>query len=364
MALNLNIDADALDLMSLGNNAPVKVADSGKPTIFSIDDVIEDPTQPRKKFDPVALQRLANQVKLKGVKSPISVRPANVDGKHIVNHGARRLRASIMAGLKTIPGFIDETHDKYDQVAENMLRDDLAPMELALFVHERVTAGDKKSDIAARLGQESQSFISELLPLVKAPKFIQDLGWTKALGAKTLYVLCKAYEKKPAEIEAYIATTEEITRPGIQAVLDGSKAPQTDLTAPGDVSEGRPAADPVAVVEQPTGGDLGVSANGTPAPPKAAPAGDVPAQQSAPSPAAGQPVVIDAEAAPAVAVSPKPGKAPGASLPPRQLSITVKVDGRIAMLKQAGKITVTFEETGETKELDFATVEIVGTKSV
>jgi ParB family chromosome partitioning protein len=365
MALNLNIDADALDLMSLGNKAPAKVEDSGKPIEFDIDDLIEDPNQPRQDFDEEEMEQLAKNIKRRGVRTPISVKPKNADGKHVINHGARRYRGSKMAGRKTVPGFIDETHDKYDQVAENLLRSDLTPMSLALFCHERLKAGDSRKLIADNLGQKSQSFISEVLPLVDAPAFIQTMARKKKHSGKTLYVLFKAWEKKPEEIEAYVASTEEITRPGIQAVLQGSNAPETVLTAPGDVPEGGPAADPVAAVQQPAGGDLDAKADQAPAPaPQTTPAGDVPPPQSSPQAAAGHPVVVDAEAAPAVVVPPKPVKAPGASLPPRQVSITVKVDGRIAMLKQAGKITVTFEETGESKEIDFATVEIVGTKSV
>lgn len=365
MALNLNINADELDLMDFSRGARPKAeaAPSGKPIEFAIEDLIEDPNQPRQDFDAGELEQLSKNIKLRGVKTPISVKPKNADGKHVINHGARRYRASKMAGRATVPGFIDETHDKYDQVAENMLRSDLTPMALALFIRERVIAGDKKKFIAETLGQGSQSFISELLPLIEAPAFIQTMARTKKHSGKTLYVLYKAWEKKPREIEAYVASTEEVTRPGIQAVLDGLQASETDLTAPGEHSEPAPAVGSVAVVESSANGDLDASVNDTPVP-QTPSAGDMPGAAAVPLLEAGRPVTACAEASPAVTVQPKPGKSPVASLPPPQLSITVKVDGRIARLKQAGKITVTFEETGESKEIDFATVEIVGTKSV
>ena len=66
--------------------------------------ISEDIHQPRKEFNQETLRELTETIKLRGVKSPISVRP-NPDkpGTYIINHGARRYRASINAGLTKIP---------------------------------------------------------------------------------------------------------------------------------------------------------------------------------------------------------------------------------------------------------------------
>lgn len=347
----LDIDTD-IDLTGLDKRAG---SNNGKPIAISINDLVEDPNQPRQDFDEKELEKLAANIKAKGVKTPISVKQKNAAGKYVINHGARRYRASKLAGKTTVPAFIDEGHDKYDQVAENLLRDDLTPMELALFIDERVKAGDKKSDIAQKLGQDSQSFISEHLPLVKAPPSIQAIARTKRLGSKTLYVLCKAHQEKPLEIEDYIASTEEITRPGIQAILRGVPTPSPDPAESSDVvlespgveqpaNQTPPAGDPVASpVHHKPSVNAGVAA-----------AGDMPPAPAAPD--------ISQDAAPAGDAQPTPSKPAAAA--PRPLAIAVKVNGRLARVTQTGKITVTFEGTNETVEIDFAAAEIVGTKAV
>ena len=50
------------------------------------------------------------------------------------NFGARRLRASKLAGLTEIPAFIDTTAENHDQVIGNEQREGLKPLEIALFV--------------------------------------------------------------------------------------------------------------------------------------------------------------------------------------------------------------------------------------
>ena len=74
----------------------------------------------------------------------------------MLNFGARRLRASRLAGLSEIPAFIDATADNFDQVIENERREGLKPLELALFVQKRLALGDNQAEIAKRLGKSRQ----------------------------------------------------------------------------------------------------------------------------------------------------------------------------------------------------------------
>ena len=68
----------------------------------------EDPNQPRKTFDNIT--ELSESIKERGVKSPISVHPID-NGRYMINHGARRYRASKLAGKTTIPAFIDDDYN-------------------------------------------------------------------------------------------------------------------------------------------------------------------------------------------------------------------------------------------------------------
>jgi ParB family transcriptional regulator, chromosome partitioning protein len=98
-----------------------------------------NPEQPRREFDANALQGLSETIRERGVRQPIPVRPnLQASGRWVLNFGARRLCASKLAGLESIPAFIDTTADSDDQVIENEQREGPRPLELALLVQKRL----------------------------------------------------------------------------------------------------------------------------------------------------------------------------------------------------------------------------------
>ena len=72
-----------------------------------IDKIRSNPYQPRKYFNRAALEELAESIKAYGVLQPITVRKMN-GGYYELVAGERRLRASEMAGLETIPSLISQ----------------------------------------------------------------------------------------------------------------------------------------------------------------------------------------------------------------------------------------------------------------
>ncbi len=114
---------------------------SGESFRLSISLIDEDPNQPRTSGNPgfseESINELAETIRERGVKSPISVREAG-NGRYIINHGARRFRASIIAGLKEIPAVIDNDYTKLDQVIENIQRNNLTANEIADFIREEL----------------------------------------------------------------------------------------------------------------------------------------------------------------------------------------------------------------------------------
>lgn len=112
--------------------------ESGKLEL-SLSSIIEDSEQPRTFFNEESLNELAESIKERGVKSPISVRPHPTEpGKYIINHGARRYRASLIAGKTTIPAFIDTNYDLYDQATENIQRENLTAREIAMVIDRAI----------------------------------------------------------------------------------------------------------------------------------------------------------------------------------------------------------------------------------
>jgi ParB family transcriptional regulator, chromosome partitioning protein len=171
--------------------------------LLPIETIDEDPGQPRHEFDANALQELADTIRERGVRQPISVRPnLQASGRWVLNFGARRLRASRLAGLETIPAFIDTTADSYDQVIENEHREGLKPLELALFVQKRLALGDKQADIAKNLGK-SRQWVTLATALIEAPGWLLDLyRQGRCRGMMELYELRRLHGEHPHYIEA------------------------------------------------------------------------------------------------------------------------------------------------------------------
>src|SRR5450432_2763441 len=133
---------------------------AGIPMMLPLDAIDEDPDQPRREFDEESLRGLAATIADKGVRQPVSVRPHPHDpGRWMLNFGARRLRASRLAGKETIPEFQDIAADSYAQVIENEQREGLRPLELAMFVKRELALGRSQSDIARLLGK-SRTYIT------------------------------------------------------------------------------------------------------------------------------------------------------------------------------------------------------------
>jgi ParB family chromosome partitioning protein len=218
----------ALDLSALEEKpsvVSVAAEPAGKPLDISVADIEEDPDQPRKEFSAEAMREMTESIRLRGVKTPISVRTHPTKPKKwMLNYGARRFRGTLAAGRATIPAFIDEAHDDYDQVIENLQRDDLKPMELALFIKKRLDAGDRKKTIAENLGKDS-AVITQHLALIDPPACVEAAYSSgKCSSPKTLYELRGLHEKFPEEVEAWCASVPEITRRTVSELAEALKA--------------------------------------------------------------------------------------------------------------------------------------------
>jgi ParB family transcriptional regulator, chromosome partitioning protein len=226
MPLDL-VDLDALDLMTsdaspqlatAGASSSSQGPGAGAPMLIPIDDIDEDPEQPRTEFEPQALQQLADTVRQRGVRQPISVRPHPQQAQRwIVNFGSRRLRASKLAGKTHVPAFVDASIDSYDQVIENEQREGLKPLELALFVQRRMALGETQTFIAKGLGK-SQPYIAYACALIDAPDWLMCLyRQGKCQGLTELYHLRRLHSKAPDRVVAWAARAETITRSDVPA---------------------------------------------------------------------------------------------------------------------------------------------------
>jgi len=240
-----------LDLTALDRTAPAPAPDPiakertvtaevlGRPLQIPVKDIDEDPAQPRQEFDAESMAELENSIRLHGVKTPVSIRPHPTEQKRwILNFGARRLRASKAVGKTTIPAFVDRSHTDYQQVIENLQREDLKPRELAMFIKKKMDEGEKQAQIAELLGV-NRSMVTNHLALIDPPACIDEIYTSgKCLSAKTLYDLRNLHKEFPKDVERWCATTQEITRATVSALSAKLRGPRKSTIASSNGEQG------------------------------------------------------------------------------------------------------------------------------
>ena len=132
--------------------------------------------QPRRDFDPAAIEELAASIREYGLIQPITVRPLD-KGYYQIIAGERRWRASRAAGLKEVPVRILEADDKLAMelaLVENLQREDLNPLEEAQAIQSlRERLPYSQEELAQRLGK-SRSAVANSLRLLQLPRPMQD----------------------------------------------------------------------------------------------------------------------------------------------------------------------------------------------
>lgn len=143
-----------------------------------LDKVFPNPDQPRRSFDPDALEDLARSIREKGIIQPLIVRPRpGHDGEYQIVAGERRWRAAQMAQLHDLPVLVrnlDDTEVLELAIIENIQRADLNPIEEAAGYRQLMDRfGHTQERLAAALGK-SRSHIANLLRLLTLPDEVID----------------------------------------------------------------------------------------------------------------------------------------------------------------------------------------------
>lgn len=200
----------SFDLSDLNISDLTQAADTeNKLLVLNIEDVLEDENNPRQSddFDQEGLQEMARSIAAKGhVLVPVGVIPhPEQKGKWILQHGARRFRATKMAGVATIRALQQEL-DPYDKVLENKQRKNLGLYSMALFIAERLAEGATPKMIAEKLATQ-ESFVSRHRGLLEAPEPILALIKNKQLAdAEAAQILIKMFAQNAAATIAYISS--------------------------------------------------------------------------------------------------------------------------------------------------------------
>jgi ParB family transcriptional regulator, chromosome partitioning protein len=247
-ALMGEIDAVGAVPTTEGKTAPATVSNE-----IDLDLIRRNPAQPRRTFDEVALNELAESLKAKGVLQAILVRPDPKDrGKFQIIAGERRWRAAKIAGLKSIPALvreIDELELLEIGVIENVQRADLNPIEEAEAYEALMKRFGRTQDSLAQSVGKSRVHIANTLRLLQLPEsaraYVRDgklsAGHARAaLGAPDPEALIRMAAEKGLSVrdvesrakdarEGGTIETKSAKSPGAEKDVD-TEALEADLT--------------------------------------------------------------------------------------------------------------------------------------
>ena len=142
---------------------------------LSTSQISPSPVQPRKQFDPEALEELSRSIKYYGILNPLTVRCRGKSYELVA--GERRLRAAKLAGLREVPCILlDVNMEDASLIAliENLQRRDLDFIEEAMGLNQLIrTFGLSQEEAARRIGK-SQSAVANKLRLLRLPRDVLE----------------------------------------------------------------------------------------------------------------------------------------------------------------------------------------------
>lgn len=169
-----------------------------------------NPDQPRRIFDDEALDELAASIREIGVIQPITLRQMP-DQTYQIIAGERRYRASLLAGLTSIPAYVRTAADENVMemaLIENIQREDLNSIEIALAYQNLIESYNLTQErLSERIGKK-RTTIANYLRLLKLPAEIQMGLRDKKIDmahARTIIPL----EDATAQLEVYELILEE-----------------------------------------------------------------------------------------------------------------------------------------------------------
>jgi len=148
---------------------------AGRIALLPIGAIEANPDQPRRTFEPFALNELADSIRTLGIIQPLTVRRVSA-AKYQLISGERRFRASQLAGLDKVPAYVREANDQEMlemALVENIQREDLDAIEVAIsFRRLMEECALTQEELAARVGKQ-RSTVSNYIRLLGLPAEVQ-----------------------------------------------------------------------------------------------------------------------------------------------------------------------------------------------
>ena len=200
--------------------------------------------QPRRHFDDVALDELADSIKTQGLLQPLVVR-AVARGRYELIAGERRWRAAQRAGLTELPALVREVPEQTVlalALIENIQREDLSPLEEAQALQRLIEEFGLTHQQTADAVGRSRAAVSNLLRLLELPAPVRalldtrklEMGHARALATLPDKLAVRLAEQAAAEgwsVRDLEAAARAAQTPSAAPRPEARKARDADLAA-------------------------------------------------------------------------------------------------------------------------------------
>ncbi|HMQ45841.1 MAG TPA: ParB/RepB/Spo0J family partition protein [Saprospiraceae bacterium] len=207
--------------------------------LIPIAQIAPNPDQPRKDFDPAALQELADSIKTYGLIQPLTVRRLSQDDYQLIS-GERRWRASKLAGLEEVPAYVRIANDQEMMemaLVENIQRENLNGIEVAItYVRLIEEFNLTHEELANRIGKKRVT-VTNMLRLLDLPTHIQEAikagkisaGHGKALASVDDFAMQQYFANKVIQ--------EQISVRALEQLISQYKMPKAEKSAKNDLAD-------------------------------------------------------------------------------------------------------------------------------
>lgn len=179
---------------------------AGQARVLSLDtsQVYPDPGNVRRAINQSEIEALAATIKERGQLQPITVAPADTDGRHMIHFGERRWRACQHLGIP-VRAIVSEQADavqvRIDQFIENDQREQLSALDMIAFVADQVKGGRSVSELARVTGRD-RATLARYQSLASAPEFIT--ARLDDISARGAAALLSAAQRDEAATRAFL----------------------------------------------------------------------------------------------------------------------------------------------------------------
>lgn len=232
-----NKKAGSRKALGKGLGALIPSDDDSRPAngLFSapVSKIRRAPAQPRRVFDPTALEELAASIQQSGLLQPLVVR--ELDGEFELIAGERRWRACQIAGMTEIPVVVREMTDAEafaTALVENIQREDLNPLEEAHAYQKLLDDfGYTQATVATAVGK-SRSAVANAVRLLNLPTSVQQYVEDGGLSAGHARALAALPMNEAADLAEVMVAHDMSVREAEQLVRDSKEPPKAPEKKP------------------------------------------------------------------------------------------------------------------------------------